>query len=216
MPAFCIIGRSGRIMGPMSSFFQAADALPVGPAPFVRRRFTVDEFQRMAETGILTPRDHVELIDGEIIAMNPIGAPHAACLSRTEEVIRGLLDPVAYLVRSQLPVRLAADSAPQPDLAVVARRADFFSQAHPTPADIHLLIEIADSSVNYDLRIKTSIYARSAVREYWIVDLVHDVIEVRRRPVGGEYTEVATLRRGDVLTSSISALSGLKANDLLG
>jgi Uma2 family endonuclease len=200
----------------MSSSFQAADALPVGPAPFVRRRFTVDEFERMAETGILTPGDHVELIDGEIIAMNPIGVPHAACLSRTETIIRRLLDPAEYLVRGQSPVRLAADSAPQPDLAVVTRRADFYSQAHPSPTDIHLLIEIADSSVNYDLRIKTSIYARSAIAEYWIVDLVHDVIEVRRGPVGGEYTEVSTLRRGDIVTSSIPALSGIVADDLLG
>jgi Uma2 family endonuclease len=200
----------------MSSSFQSADALPVGPALFVRRRFTVDEFQRMAETGILTPGDHVELIDGEIISMNPIGAPYAACLSRTEEVIRGLLDPAEHMVRSQSPVRLAADSAPQPDLAVVARRADFYSQAHPTPADIRLLIEIADSSVNYDLRIKTSIYARSAVPEYWIVDLVHDVVEIRRRPAGGEYADVSTLRRGDVITSSIPALTGIEVDHLLG
>jgi Uma2 family endonuclease len=200
----------------MSSTFHAAEAIPIGPAPFVRRRFTVDEFQRMAETGILTPDDHVELIDGEIISMNPIGVPPAACLSRTETIIRRLLDPAEHLVRGQSPVRLAADSAPQPDLAVVAARADFYSRAHPTPTEIHLLVEIADSSVNYDLRIKTSIYARSMVPEYWVVDLVHDVIEIRRRPVGGEYTEVNTLRRGDIMTSSIPALSGIVADDLLG
>jgi Uma2 family endonuclease len=200
----------------MSSSFQAADALPVGPVPFVRRRFTVDEFQRMSETGILTPDDHVELIDGEIIARNPIGTPHAACMSRTEEVIRSLLDPAAYLVRSQLPVRLAADSAPQPDIAVVTRRVDFYLHAHPTPTDIHLLIEIADSSVNYDLRIKTSIYARSGVPEYWVVDLVHDVMEVRSNPVGGDFAEVRTLRRGDVVMSSIPSLAGIEAAALLG
>ena len=200
----------------MSSTFHAADAFPIGPAPYARRRFTVDEYLRMAETGILTPDDHVELIDGEIIAMNPIGIPHASCLSRTDAALRRLLDPAEFLVRFQSPVRLATDSAPEPDLAIVAARADYYSQAHPTPTDIRLLIEIADSSVNYDLRIKTSIYARSAVPEYWVVDLVHDVVEVRRRPVGGEYVEVGTFRRGDVLTSSIPALTGIEASVLLG
>jgi Uma2 family endonuclease len=199
----------------MSSTFHAADAFPIGPTPYVRRRFTVDEFQRMAETGILTRDDHVELVDGEIIAMNPIGSRHAACVHRTEDVIRRLLDPTQFAVRGQSPVRLAVDSEPQPDVAVVVQRADYYSLTHPTPTDIRLLIEIADSSVNYDLRIKTSLYARSAVPEYWIVDLVHDVIEIRSKPVAGDYAEVGTFRRGDVLKSSISALTGIAADELL-
>src|SRR5262245_20137058 len=118
-----------------------------------KRRFTVDEYYRMAEVGILSARDRVELIDGEIVVMTPVGARHAACVtSATYALIPAAGD--GAIVRCQAPVRLDVYYEPEPDLALLRPRDDFYTSRHARPGDVLLIIEIADSSIGYDREVK--------------------------------------------------------------
>ncbi len=180
-----------------------------------RRRFTVAEYHVMAQAGILGEDDQVELIDGEILQMAPIGRRHASCVARVshlfEQATRG-----AVIVWSQNPIALGEHSEPQPDIALLRPRADFYASALPTPDDILLLIEVAESSLEYDRRVKLPLYARSGVPESWLVQLDRDQITVHRDPSPTGYQTVQTVRREERLT--ILALPDLEltADDLLG
>ncbi|MBA2450041.1 MAG: Uma2 family endonuclease [Chloroflexi bacterium] len=143
-----------------------------------RRRFTADEFEQMAEAGILGEDERVELLEGEIVAMSPIGTPHAWCVNRLGQIFARLGD--AVIVSVQNPVRLDDWFTPQPDLAVL--RPDVSQARHPGPADVLLAIEVASSSVGVDREIKAPAYARAGVVELWLVDLVADRLEVHRDP----------------------------------
>src|SRR5918997_6720202 len=114
-----------------------------------RRHFTVDDFYRMLEAGILTEDDRVELIDGEIIEMSPIGSRHASCVMRLNAVLTKRLGDTA-IVNVQNPLRLSTRSEPLPDCSLLKPREDFYSRAHPTPDDVLLVVEVADSSIGYD------------------------------------------------------------------
>ncbi|GAB4355742.1 MAG: Uma2 family endonuclease [Methylohalobius crimeensis] len=133
----------------------------------------------MGEAGILSEDDRVELIEGEIIDMTPIGSKHAACVSRLNRIFVRATD---LLVRIQDPVRLKNDSEPQPDLALVKFREDGYADYHPGPEDILLLIEVADTSLNYDRSIKIPLYARHNIPECWLIDLEKKTIEVFQDP----------------------------------
>ena len=138
--------------------------------PIKRRAFSVDEYHAMVEAGILTKHDRVELLDGEIIAMVPIGSGHASCVMRLSELLSEAVGKRA-IVSVQSPVRLDEASEPQPDLMLLKRRDDFYAAAHPTPADVLLLIEVSDTTVAFDKNVKLSLYARSMIPEVWIVNL---------------------------------------------
>jgi len=184
--------------------------------PIARHRFTVDDYYRMAESGILSPTDRVELIEGAVVDMNPMGSKHAACLTRLDDLIRpGLVSTNASL-RTQCPIHLSDDSEPEPDLAVVVKRADHYSSAHLEARDVLLLIEVAESSRTYDLTVKVPLYARFAVPEVRIVDLERDVVEVRRRPESGAYAESAALRRGESVQSTTLPTLRLDVAAVLG
>jgi Uma2 family endonuclease len=119
--------------------------------PVSTYRFTVDDFHRMGEAGIFSEDDRVELLDGEIIEMTPIGSRHAACVDRLNRLLTSRLGTAA-IVRIQSPVRLDDRSEPQPDITVLQSRTDFYEQAHPGPQDILLLIEVMDRSGELDRR----------------------------------------------------------------
>jgi Uma2 family endonuclease len=159
-------------------------------------RFTVEEYEQLVRHGILTENDRVELIRGEILEKMTIGNPHIACVNRvTRLLIRNLGDGV--IVSVQNPVRLG-DSEPEPDVAVLTYRADEYATGKAGPADILLVIEVADSSLNEDRGSKLGLYAESGVREYWIVNLNDDCLEVYRSPqADGGWGERLVLRRGD-------------------
>jgi Uma2 family endonuclease len=164
----------------------------------IKRRFTVDDYQRMGQTGILSEDDRVELIDGEILVMSPIGSPHTACVDRfTRVLILRLVDRA--IVRVQGSVRLDLYDEPEPDVALLRAKADFYKSGHPEPADILLLIEVADSSLAYDLEVKAPLYASRGVVEYWLVDLNDEVIGSYSDPSGGTYQTVTHHRRGESL-----------------
>jgi Uma2 family endonuclease len=154
-----------------------------------RRRFTRAEYYRMAEVGILKPTDRVELIRGEIIQMSPLGRHHVAYLNNLTQPLVVRLAGRA-IVSVQNPVVLADDTEPQPDLAVIRRRAVPYKDAEITTADVLLLIEVAESSLAYDRSTKLRLYAESGIPEYWLVDCAAERIEVYRAPAADGYREV--------------------------
>jgi Uma2 family endonuclease len=161
-----------------------------------RRRFTVDEYHRMAEAGILGEDDRVELLEGEIVEMSPIGWRHQACVNRlTYGLITALRDRA--VVQPQGPIRLGVDSEPQPDLVVLWPRADFYAEGGPGPEDVLWLIEISDTSLRYDRDVKVPLYARYGIPEVWVVDLAEERVLVYRDPDPAEgYRSVQALGRG--------------------
>lgn len=181
----------------------------------IRRRFTVDEYHRMGEAGILNEDDRVELIRGEIVQMSPIGVRHAACVARLNEVFISRLRGRAVLW-PQNPLVILPDSEPQPDIILLRYRADFYAAALPGPDDVALLIEIADSSLRYDRRVKAPLYAEAGITEYWIVDLAGDAVEVYRDPAGGEFRATDRVGRGGMLRPRAFPDTSLPVGDLLG
>jgi len=160
-----------------------------------RKRFTADEYQRMGQAGILTAEDRVELIDGEIVAMTPIGTRHNACVTRANrDLVRALGDDA--IVQPQGSVRLDFFSEPQPDLVLLRPRADFYASRHAGPDDILLIIEIAQSSIQYDRDVKAPFYAAKGVPEYWLVDLNTNVVWRYLSPERGMYRSAEQYRRG--------------------
>ena len=155
-----------------------------------RHRITVAEYYRMAEDGRLDPDARVELIEGEIIEMAPMASRHAGKTSRMDHVLSRALGESAQ-IRVQMPVRLDDYSEPQPDLAVVVPRVDFYEERHPTPADVLLLVEVSDSSSGTDRNRKVSLYARHTVPEVWIVDVKRKRLHFYRAPHDGTYTDIS-------------------------
>ncbi len=160
-------------------------------SPWVARRaLTVDEYHRMADVGILAEDDRVELIEGELILMVPIGSGHAGTVITLTHLLIGAVGPRA-LISVQNPVQLDDRTEPEPDFAVLKPRQDSYRSATPRPDDVLLLIEIADSSLAYDRSVKRPLYARHGITELWIVDLAGGEIEVCRTPVGDDYTSIS-------------------------
>jgi len=164
-----------------------------------RRYFSADEYHRMGEAGIFSEDDRVELIEGEILKMSPIGSRHAATVKRLNGQLNRLLGDRA-IVSVQDPILLNDFSETQPDIAILRRRDDFYARAHPSASDALLIIEIADTSVEYDHDIKLPAYARSAVPEVWIVDLPAETVVAHADLANGVYRAVSTYRRGDSIT----------------
>ena len=160
------------------------------------RRFTVDEYYRMAEAGIIRPDERVELVDGRIVAMNPIGSPHAWCVSRLNRVFMPRDD---VLTNVQNPICLDDRSEPEPDLVVM--RLETPTDRHPRPEDILLVIEVADTSLAYDRGVKLPMYAQAGIPEVWVVNLVGEAIERYADPTGGGYRVVERVGRGERLES---------------
>lgn len=151
-----------------------------------RRKLSADQFEQMGRTGILGPDARVELLDGEMIEMAPIGSRHAAAVAfLTRHFTRAVGD--AALVWPQNPLRLADDSEPQPDLMLLRPAADRYRAAHPRPADVLLLIEVADATLAFDRESKLPLYARHGVAEVWILDLNGERLEVYRDPAESGY-----------------------------
>jgi Uma2 family endonuclease len=180
-----------------------------------RRRFTVDEYYRMAEAGILTEDDRVELIEGEIVEMSPIGSHHASQVKRLNALFTARLGPRA-IVSVQDPVRLSRHSEPQPDLALLKPREDFYRRSHPDPGDVLVLIEVMDTTIEMDRRVKLPLYARSGIAETWLVDVNADRIEVYRSPSVDGYRDVRIFRRGESVGLEVFPDITFTVDDLLG
>jgi Uma2 family endonuclease len=188
--------------------------LLAGP-PISRRRFTVDEYHRMAEVGILSEDDRVELIDGEVLVMCPVGSPHAGCVKRVGSLLNERLQRRA-IVSVQDPLRIDDHMEPLPDLMLLRPRRDFYSESHPAPADVLLLIEVMDTSADYDRNVKLPLYARSAIPEVWLIDLNLKLVESHRRPLGEIYSENRILPRGQRLSPEALPDLEVAVDDILG
>jgi Uma2 family endonuclease len=183
--------------------------------PIALRRFTVDEYHRMAEAGVLTQDDRVELLDGEILVMSPIGSRHAATVARIQDLLARALGGRA-IVWVQNPIRQRPFSEPQPDVCLLRPRADFYSARHPEAPDILLLVEVADTSLGYDRERKIPLYARSGMAETWLVNLPEDAIDVHRQPQAGAYADLRTARRGETVSPLAFPGLALSVDDILG
>jgi Uma2 family endonuclease len=178
-------------------------------------RLNVSQYHQMSEAGILSENDKVELINGEIIEMSPIGRRHAACVDRINRLFSNILG-IKVIVRVQNPIILNNLSEPEPDIALLKPRADFYESGHPQPQDIFLLIEVADSSLEYDRDVKIPLYATSGISEVWLVDIYEQVIIVYRYPSENGYSDIQTLSRGEKLSIQAFPEINLVVNDILG
>ena len=187
----------------------------VGTKPtLAHRRFTVDEYHRMGEAGILREDDRVELIEGEILEMAAIGGRHAACVNDLAEWFITRLAGRA-IVSIQNPVRLPPSSEPEPDLMLLRARADRYREALPGPEDVLLIAEVADTTLHYDRGTKLPLYAAAGIAEVWLVDLERRRVLVYRRPADDMYGETAIAEQGTLTPLAFPDLA-LPLADILG
>ncbi|NBC17495.1 MAG: Uma2 family endonuclease [Bacteroidetes bacterium] len=152
-------------------------------------RFSVGDYHRMGEAGILGPEVRTELIDGEVVEMPPIGHPHAGTVNLLSDLLKEAVGRKA-IVAVQNPVWLDDYTEPLPDIALLRPRADYYRNGHPSPDDVLLLIEVADTSLAYDRDVKLPRYARAGIPEAWLVDLGGRRLTIHRLPAGGAYTQI--------------------------
>jgi Uma2 family endonuclease len=160
-----------------------------------KRWITADEYERMGEAGVFPPDARLELIEGGIYEMSPIGSPHAACVKFLSALLHRLFGE-NLIVSTQDPIRLNDFSEPQPDVALLCWRDDFYRDAHPTPADVLLVVEVADSTVETDRRVKIPLYARAGIPEVWLVNIPEERIEIYSDPEGESYGQIKRFGRG--------------------
>ena len=176
--------------------------------------FTVDEYERMGEAGILGEDDRVELIAGEIVKMSPIGSHHVFCVNQLTRIVSRQIGDDAIL-SVQNPIRLGAYAEPQPDLAILRPRDDY-AQSLPTAADVLLLIEVADTSLVYDRDVKLPLYAAALIPEVWIADVARWGIERYAEPVEGRYRLVSRAGRGETLASVVLPSLAVQVDAVFG
>jgi Uma2 family endonuclease len=178
-------------------------------------RFTVKEYHRLGELGILHEDDRTELLEGKIIDMTPIGSKHASVVNRLNnmliEKLRGMV-----IVSIQNPIDLNEYSEPEPDIAILKPRKDFYSQNHPRPEDILFIIEVSDTSLDYDRSVKIPLYAKAGIQEVWLVDVIENVLEIYYDPSQGDYGSV--MKRRHDQTMSPEGFPGVifSADEVLG
>ena len=167
-----------------------------------RHRLTVAQYQRMGEAGVLGPGDRVELIEGELVDMAPIGTRHASTVKRLNQIFSAAVGAHG-IVAVQDPLRLDDHSEPEPDLMLLRPRDDFYAAAHPVPADVLLLVEVSESTARYDREIKVPLYARHGVPEVWVVDLDERTLRIYGAPLAGAYTRVSATTTPGVLAPAL-------------
>ena len=180
-----------------------------------RRLFTVNEFKRMLEAGILTEDERVELIEGEVCKMSPVGSQHAACVKRLNAILSRLLG-TTVIISVQDPIRLTDYTEPLPDLAVLRPQADFYAHEHPGPEAVLLLIEVAETSFAYDRNEKLPRYAEAGIPEVWLVDLAGETIIQSANPQGRRYTTTTQVKQGQMIQSTRLPQLQIEAAEILG
>lgn len=179
-----------------------------------KKRFTVDEYHRMVDAGILREGERVELIDGEVLTMSPIGARHMAALDRANRLFVMRLGETA-IVRVGGSVRLGHFNEPQPDLVVLRPKEDFYVSGAAGISDIYVILEVSDSSLRFDLAVKAGLYAEWGIAEYWVVDVEKDVLIAHTEPAGNSFRTVRSYHRGEVITPVLLPACSLEVVSLL-
>ena len=181
----------------------------------LKRLFTVEEYYRMAEANIFSEDDRVELLEGEIVQMTPIGKRHAGCVARLTMLLTRHFGEVG-IVWVQNPIGLDKHSEPQPDLALLKLRPDFYTESHPKPEEVLLLVEVGDVSASFDRQVKVPLYAKAGIREVWLMDLAGECLEVHLKPSIGGYEEIQQFRRGETISPLAFPDLKLNVSDILG
>jgi Uma2 family endonuclease len=183
--------------------------------PLVKRwRLTVDDYHRMAKAGILHEDDRVELIEGELIEMAAVGSHHFACGNRANRLFSRQAEG-RFIVSIQNPIRLSRYSEPEPDVVLLSPRDDDYESALPGPTDILLVIEVADTTLGYDRRVKLPLYAAAGIADMWLVNLPRRSVKVHREPQGSRYQQVSVYRRGERVTPLLLPDVAVPVNALL-
>mgnify|MGYP002078357880 CR=1 FL=1 len=154
----------------------------------------------MIAAGILDETERLELLNGELILMSPIGPKHSSIVKRINQLLQNLLNDRNTIVSIQDPITLEPASEPEPDIALLKNRPDFYANSHPTASDIYLIIEVADTTLEKDRQLKGNIYAKSGIPQYWIINLVDQQIEVYDTPIGEKYAHQQTYGIGENIT----------------
>ena len=189
--------------------------MPTLPAWVARYKFDVHQYHAMSKAGVLKEDDRVELIDGEIVAMSSIGPEHIGAVNSSAEFwILALAGGATVQIQGS--VRLDEWNEPQPDVAILKRRDDFYRSGLAGPDDVLLLIEVSDTTLRYDRRIKLALYARFGIPEVWIANIRARAIEAYTNPVNGEYTSLQTFRRGQTITPTAFPDVALPVSDIIG
>lgn len=179
-----------------------------------RKKFTSDEVHRMMEAGILPEESGWELINGEIIHRMTIGSKHAGTVKRINLILTRLLGD-KFIIGVQDPVQISQRNEPEPDITVLKMRDDFYTENHPTPEDVILLIEVSVSTLGFDRQTKKEIYADAGIAEFWLVNLENNTVEVYTNPKSGSYFEMKIYERGDIIYSKHIADLKLRVADIL-
>lgn len=193
----------------------SVESVEVAPPTYTRYKFTVEEYMRMGEAGVFPPDVRVELIEGEIVDMSPIGDRHAACVDGLDELIRVVLGRTVT-IRVQNPIQLDDYSEPQPDISILKRRDDFYRHGKPRPEDVLLLIEVSESTLEYDRKKKVALYARAGIPEVWIVNLIDERVETFADLSGGAYQTTAVFSRSEEVQSRSLAALRLGVSEIFG
>ncbi|MEM7548967.1 MAG: Uma2 family endonuclease [Bacteroidota bacterium] len=162
-----------------------------------RHKISVKDYQKMIEVGILTEKDKVELIHGEIIEMTPISSLHSSVVNRLSNLLIKKLIEEKVIVSTQNPIRATIDSYPEPDIAVLKFKDDYYKETHPGGNDISLIIEVSHSTLMFDRNVKLPIYAKASIPEYWIIDAENEMIEVYSEPKEDIYKKRILYKSGE-------------------
>ena len=181
---------------------------------FNKRLINIEEYHKMAEAGILNSHDKVELINGEIIHMSPIGSKHQSVVDKLTYLFnRGLQDKA--IIRVQGPIQIKDWSEPEPDITLLKTKSDFYSKQHPKSKDIYLVVEVADSSLEFDKEVKLPIYAKAKIKEYWIVNLIDNQIEIYHTPQDDIYKQITIAKIGDKISCKAFSKKLISVKDIL-
>lgn len=178
------------------------------------KRFRVEEFRKMMEAGILPEESGWEILDGFLIDKIKIGSRSAGTIKKVARIF-GQLVGNSTLLSIHNPIHLNQYNEPEPDIALLKPRADFYAESHPTPADVLLLVEVSDSTVEYDREIKKKLYAEAGIQEFWLVDLKNDTIEVYTQPKNGNYYSARILEAEETIKSTTIENLTLPINEIL-
>jgi Uma2 family endonuclease len=201
MTAYSMEGREGKMVR--------------GNLEVKRHRFTAREYRVMGEAGVLGENDRVELVDGEIVDMAPIGGRHLSCVVALTHLLVERAQG-RYFVSVQNPVRLSERDEPQPDLTLLRKRPDPAAPGPPGPKDILAVVEVSDTTLSYDRNVKLPLYARAGISEAWIVDLKVGNIEVHSEPASDGYRESLSFASGNRVASGIVERLSVPVDEVLG
>ncbi len=182
----------------------------------LKHLFTVDDYNRMGESKIFSEDDRVELIEGEIIQMVPIGDRHVTCVNRLLDCFVSLQVVKKTIISIQNPIQLGEYSEPQPDITLLKPSVDFYTGCLSQSNDVFLVVEVSDSSIEFDRNVKIPLYAKHEIPEMWLVDLEKQTLETYRQPVSGRYTQTQTLDSNQSIAPQAFPELILPVSDILG